>query len=273
MRTIVHLSDLHFGRVDPALVEPCIEAVHQAKPNVVVISGDLTQRARTHQFLEAKQFLERLPTPQIVVPGNHDVPLYDVIRRFARPFSKYKRNISHDLEPYYEDSEMAVVGLNTAHGFTIESGRAKPKLVARARERLCRVPDGLLKIVVTHHPFDLPHAVEERHIVRGAVSALAELVHCGADIFLAGHIHLFHSGLTTRRYRVPGNAALIIQAGTGLSTRTRGEVNAFNVIHADAKRLELQRFSWSPEQKKFTMAWSEWFRETETGWMSDANAA
>jgi len=76
-----------------------------------------------------------------------------------------------------------------------------------------------------------------------------------------------------RRYRVPGNAALIIQAGTGLSTRTRGEVNAFNLIHADTKRLELQRFSWSPEQQKFTMAWSEWFHETETGWTSAEKAA
>jgi len=273
MRTIVHLSDLHFGRVDPALVDPCVEAVHQAKPDVVVVSGDLTQRARTYQFMEAKQFLDRLPTPQIIVPGNHDVPLYDVVRRLVRPFSKYRANITHDLEPYYEDSEMAIVGLNTAHGFTIESGRAKPRLVARAKERLCRVPNQLLKVVVTHHPFDLPHAVEERHLVRGAVSAMAELVRCGADVFLAGHVHLFHSGLTTRRYRAAGNAALIIQAGTGLSTRTRGEVNAFNVIRADAKHLELKRFSWSPEQNRFAISWSECFRETESGWTPDSKAA
>ena len=85
MKKIVHLSDLHFGRIDPALVEPLAEAVNETAPTLVVVSGDLTQRARSQQFKEAREFLDRLPRPQVVVPGNHDVPLYDVLSRFARP--------------------------------------------------------------------------------------------------------------------------------------------------------------------------------------------
>jgi 3',5'-cyclic AMP phosphodiesterase CpdA len=273
MRTIVHLSDLHFGRVDPALVDPCVEAVHATRPDVVVVSGDLTQRARTHQFVVAKQFLDRLPRPQIVIPGNHDVPLYDLVSRFARPFAKYKRIISSDLEPRYEDAEIALLGLNTAHGFTIEGGRATPAIIARVRERLCAVPEHVIKIIVTHHPFDLPSGVHEKHLLRGAVNAMAELVHCGTDIFLAGHIHLFHSGLSTRRYKVPGNAALIIQAGTGLSTRTRGEANTFNILRVSTTRLQLQRCAWSAPDQRFTLIWTEHFHKTATGWAPESKAA
>src|SRR5947209_17508821 len=114
MRKIVHLSDLHFGRVDDRMVGPLAEAVRDAGPSVVVVSGDLTQRARSRQFQEARAFLDSLPHPQVVVPGNHDVPLWDVLARFRAPLEKFRRYISDDLEPFYEDGEMVVAGLNTA---------------------------------------------------------------------------------------------------------------------------------------------------------------
>ena len=109
MRTLVHLSDLHFGRVDAQLLEPLRAAVVAARPELVVVSGDLTQRARTSEFEQARRYLDRLPQPQIVIPGNHDVPLYRVWERFLSPLGKYRRHIQRDLEPSFVDAEIAVL--------------------------------------------------------------------------------------------------------------------------------------------------------------------
>jgi len=114
LRTILHVSDLHFGRIDPATLEPLLAAAKEIRPHVVVVSGDLTQRARAWQFREARDFLAALPQPQVVVPGNHDVPLYNVALRFADPLANYRRYITDDLEPFYRDDEIAVAGINTA---------------------------------------------------------------------------------------------------------------------------------------------------------------
>jgi 3',5'-cyclic AMP phosphodiesterase CpdA len=100
VRKILHVSDLHFGRIDPATLDPLRKTAERLKPDLVVVSGDLTQRARAWQFREARDYLATLPKPQLVVPGNHDVPLYDVVSRFLRPLSNYRRYISEDLEPW-----------------------------------------------------------------------------------------------------------------------------------------------------------------------------
>jgi 3',5'-cyclic AMP phosphodiesterase CpdA len=114
MRTIVHLSDIHFGSVDTSVLGPLKETVKQIKPDLVAVSGDLTQRARSSQFIAARAFLDSLPKPQIVVPGNHDVPLYNVFSRFLTGLDKYRRYITDDLQPAYIDEEIAVFGVNTA---------------------------------------------------------------------------------------------------------------------------------------------------------------
>jgi len=266
MRTIAHLSDLHFGRVDPLLIEPCLRAVVDAGPDLVVVSGDLTQRARSHQFAEAREFLEKLPKPLIVIPGNHDVPLHNVYGRIAAPFAKYRRLISDDLEPTYVDGEIAVTSINTAHAMTLRGGgRIARASVLRACERLKSWGDGLLKVVVTHHPFDLPPLVKEHQLVRGAESAMAALAECGADLFLAGHLHVVHTELTTRRYKIPGWTGLIVQASTGLSTRRRmGEANAFNVLRSSAQDIRIETVGWDGE--KFSALKTQRFCRKQRGW-------
>ncbi|HJQ34399.1 MAG TPA: metallophosphoesterase [Pyrinomonadaceae bacterium] len=267
MKKIVHLSDLHFGRIDPALVSPLAEAVNEAAPTVVVVSGDLTQRARSHQFEEAREFLDRLPHPQVVVPGNHDVPLYDVVSRFARPLDKYRRFISEDVEPVYEDEEMVVAGVNTARSLTRKYGRVNEEQVARLREHLCKYPDTVLKVVVTHHPFDVPSGADEREIVGRAQMAMEALAACGADLLLAGHMHVSHAGRTAERYRIQGHSALFVQAGTATSTRGRGEANSFNVIRLKHPHIQVERRIWKPEAGAFARANAETFRHTAgEGW-------
>jgi 3',5'-cyclic AMP phosphodiesterase CpdA len=276
MRTIAHLSDLHFGRIDPALVEPLVASITEARPSVVAVSGDLTQRARSTQFREAREFLDRLPrVPQIVVPGNHDVPLWNAFKRFAQPLDNFRRYITDDLAPFYSDVEVAVVGINTARSLTIKYGRINEQQVARVRELLCEIDESVTKIVVTHHPFDLPEGYDENEIVGRARMAMETLAACGADLLLAGHLHVGHTGQTAKRYRVSGHSALVVQAGTATSTRVRGELNSFNLIRIKHPHVNVVRYTFKLDEKTFAPASSEHFQHTSDGWqrLSDEAAA
>ena len=267
MRTLVHLSDLHFGRVDKRLLAPLISTVTEINPDLVAVSGDLTQRARSQQFREARAFLDALPQPQIVVPGNHDVPLHNVFTRFARPLDKYKRHITDDLQPVYLDDEIVVVGVNTARSLTIKGGRINEDQVARVREQLCRPDDQLVKTVVTHHPFDLPEGYHDRDLVGRSQMAMTGLADCGADLFLAGHLHISHTGHTAKRYNIRGHSALVVQAGTASSTRGRGEANSFNVIRIDRPDITVETLMWDESSSTFAISGKENFRHTSEGWV------
>ena len=141
MRTIVHLSDLHFGRLDERIIGPLVERITSFQPSLIAVSGDLTQRARRRQFQQASAFLERLPFAKLVVPGNHDVPLFNVAARLVDPFGGYRRWISTDLEPAYIDGEVAVIGLNSARALiTGGRGRLNLRQVEAAVERLRPLP-------------------------------------------------------------------------------------------------------------------------------------
>ena len=266
MRTIVHLSDIHFGHIHLPVVEPLIEAVNRIRPNLIAVSGDLTQRAHSRQFIEARAFLDRLPKPQIVVPGNHDVPLYNVFARFINPLRKYQRYITHDLAPFYHDDEIAVLGVNTARSFTIKGGRVNEGQVAWMREKLCAFDQKVVKVVVTHHPFDLPEGHDESDLVGRARMAMERLASCGADMFLAGHLHVSHTTHSASRYKIAGYSALVVQAGTATSSRGRGEANSFNVIHIERPHIEVERFEWQPDHAGFTLANTEHFKHTTDGW-------
>jgi 3',5'-cyclic AMP phosphodiesterase CpdA len=267
MRTLVHLSDVHFGRVDKQIVAPLIKAVSEINPDLVAVSGDLTQRARSQEFLEARAFLDALPQPQIVVPGNHDVPLHNVFARLLQPLEKYKRFITGDLQPVYADEEIVVVGVNTARSLAIKGGRINEEQVAGIREKLCGSPEELVKMVVTHHPFDLPEGHSDRGLVGRAQMAMIELADCGADLFLAGHLHVGHTGHTAKRYNIRGHSALVVQAGTASSTRARGEANSFNVIRIERPNISVERLTWQPESASFVVSSQESFRHTSDGWI------
>ena len=265
MRTLVHLSDLHFGRVDYALLEPVRNTVRELKPDVVVISGDLTQRARSAQFKEAREFLDTLPKPQIIVPGNHDIPLHNVYTRFFQALDKYKRYITDDLEPFYSDQEIAVLGLNTARSLTVKDGRINEEQIGAIRERLCPFPDEVTKIIVTHHPFDLPEGHNDVLVGRAEL-AMEAIARCGADVLLAGHLHVSHTGESSARYKIAGHSALIVSAGTATSTRGRGETNSFNVLRVKHPFINVERLSWQAERAAFTTSSNEHFRHTPHGW-------
>ena len=266
MRTVVHLSDLHFGRTDDTLLDPLVSAIRALAPDVIAVSGDLTQRARSAQFQAARAFLDLLPPPKIIVPGNHDVPLYNVFRRFFRPLERYRRYITDDLQPYYADEEIAVLGINTARSLTFKGGRINPDQIAAAQQRLCSLSPEIVKIIVTHHPFDLPAGYPSSERVGRAKLAMDMLFSCKCDLLLAGHLHASEADITPMRFVDREHGAIIVQAGTATSTRGRGETNSFNAIAIERQRIDVRRYAWVPRARAFQHVSSETFARTAGGW-------
>lgn len=265
LKTLLHLSDLHFGRVNASLVEPLVAAAHALAPDLVVVSGDFTQRARRLEYRAARAFLGRMPEPKLVVPGNHDIPLWDVVRRFASPLGRYRHYISRELKPFYHDQEIAVLGINTARSLTSEYGRINQQQIEQARASFAGVGPEVVKVVVTHHPFDLPPGSHSRLVGR-APMAMRGLAEAGVDLLLAGHLHLQHTGLTAQRYQIEGHSALVVQAGTTTSTRGRGEVNSFNVIRIRRPEIKIEHYLWQPPRQKFELSVSEQFVREGAVW-------
>ncbi len=251
MRTIAHISDVHFGREDPAIVEGLLTAVAAAEPDVVVVSGDLTQRARKKQFWAAREFLLELPrVPQIVIPGNHDISLTSLVDRAFKPFKRYKKFITSDLEPFYTDNEVAISGINTVRLATVNDGRIKPRVVKVACEQLEGAGTGKARVVVTHHPMDVKPGDWKQRTVSKSKDAMKKFGEVGVDLFLSGHLHVGRTIATSARYKFKGYSAVVVHAGTAVSTRRRGQANAWNIVRvegvgADRGIIEIQPMQWN----------------------------
>lgn len=249
MPRLIHLSDLHFGAHDPRLVQGVAERADHEKPDLVVISGDFTQRARTDQFKEACRFLTRLKDAGhevLGVPGNHDVPLYDVLRRFLSPLTRYKRYIDDTLCPYHELDGAAVLGINTARSLTFKDGRISHEQMAFIRATFERARTDF-RILVTHHPlFALPvgDTGERGKAIGRQELALDAIADAGVDLLLAGHNHRA-STHSARDLATRAGPALVIQAGTATSTRLRDEEQSFNRIDVAGDRVTLTVQAWN----------------------------
>jgi 3',5'-cyclic AMP phosphodiesterase CpdA len=270
LRIVAHLSDLHFGRIDAAVLPPLVAAVTAANPHLVVISGDLTQRAHRREFIAARALLDRLPSPQLIVPGNHDVPLYDLVDRWLAPLRNYRRYITGDLEPFYADAEIAALGLNSARSNTLKNGRINRDQIARGAQKLDACAAGILRIVVTHHPFDFSVGEENAKVIGRAAMAMAGFSQSRVDMVLSGHLH--HSDVSDGSARYAGRSVLLVQAGTATSTRRRGEVNAFNLIRLDGSRAAIESHAFEAGRGDFHMVSSRAFQRGEKGWLEMAGS-
>ena len=268
MRTIIHISDLHFGKTKPSFEKALKEVIEERSPDLIIVSGDITQRATASQFRLAHKFLSSFAAPVFLVPGNHDVPLYSIWRRFYRPYALYRKYISQDLEPQFEDEEMLVVGINTVRITKTIEGRVNKKQIDRVKSILDikRLPK--LKIIVSHHPFNMPVGHLKRPLARARLFWKSHM-DSGIDLVLSGHLHNTLARYSDRAYKLSTSGPLFIQAGTALSTRYRWEANSFNVLTLSAEQITIDRYEFEKDKKVFAVKKVEHFIKKDKAWLRD----
>lgn len=227
MTVLLHLSDTHFGTEQPLVLEALATLAAQQQPDVVVLSGDITQRAKPKQFETAKAFMDRLGGPAVVIPGNHDIALFDLWARLTRPYGRFTHAFGPDLEPVYNALDCLVVGVNTTRARRHKHGEVSASQIARVARLLTAATPQQLRVVVVHQPAAVPFADEQNNLLRGHATATRVWAEAGADLVLGGHIHLPFTmaveGLARRLW--------VVQAGTAVSTRTRpGVPNSVNLL-------------------------------------------
>ena len=229
MTRVAHLSDLHFGRERSAVTEGLLSDLHAQRPDLIVITGDLTERAFHWQFRKARGFLDRLPCPWVATPGNHDVPLLPLDERLHRPRARFARYIDPAPTPVRQAGEAWVAGLCTAHGATWKDGRIAPDLLDEVCALIQAAPAGARRLVIAHHPFLPPPDAPDYRLVDGWEGGLRRLSAAGANIVLGGHIH--------RAYAVDAAVELgldrpliVVQAPTAISPHLRDRPNGYNLL-------------------------------------------
>ncbi len=251
MATIVHISDLHFGWPYVEEVgEAVLRTIEAERPDAVVISGDLVQRGDwRHMWEAAKAWLRRLTRPALVVPGNHDIPLWNPLRRFLAPFARYRRYVARETDPVLHVPGAVIAGISTPRPWTLDLGYIAHRQLERVRRALVAAPPRAVRVVALHHGL-LPQreAGRVRHHVRGHVRAVRHLIAAGVRLVLSGHNHYPY----VQEIRTPEGASLIVaQAGTACSRRFNGasgcERNSLNVVRTRGRAIEIEtRFYEGP---------------------------
>lgn len=239
MSLLLHMSDSHFGTERAPVLEALRQLVHERRPALVVLSGDLTQRARPAQFAAARAFVASLPAPFLAIPGNHDIPLYALATRLRAPYARYCAAFGEELEPAWSSPEWVVLGVNTTRWWRHKQGEVSPAQIERVAARLRQAAPGQLRVVVVHQPMAVIEASDRGNLLRGHAQAADAWAAAGAQLVLGGHIHLPY----VRPLPEPGGRPLwVVQAGTAVSHRVRGGIpNSVNVLHrvaADACAAE-----------------------------------
>jgi 3',5'-cyclic AMP phosphodiesterase CpdA len=267
LKNIVHISDLHFGTVEKNIEDGIISDINNLAPDLLIVSGDLTQRARKSQYRKAKNFLDRLNYRKIVIPGNHDIPLFNIFARFVFPLTNYINIITPDLSPYYIDDTIAVAGINTARSLTWKSGRISVEQINFLKQKLCSLDDSIFKVVVTHHPFIPPPGDLGIKLVGRSARALQIIDKCSVDLLLAGHLHQGYDGDVRPFYPSHNSSIISVQAGTAISNRVREDPNAYNFIRADKNEMIISIREWNGHKfqavrtSRYYKSRGEWLKE------------
>jgi 3',5'-cyclic AMP phosphodiesterase CpdA len=224
---LLQVSDTHFGTEQAPVVDALITLSAAQRPDLLVLSGDITQRARRAQFCSARDFVRRLGAPLLAIPGNHDLPLFDLVSRLHRPYARYREAFGDDLEPVHSSPDLLVVGVNTTRWYRHENGEVSERQIARVAASLANATAGQLRVVVVHQPVAVPGADDVHNLLRGRSAALQRWAAAGADLVMGGHIHL------PCVIALPGLARPMwaVQAGTAVSWRVRdGQPNSVNLL-------------------------------------------
>lgn len=258
MTVLLQISDTHFGTEQPPVVEALVRLAREQAPDLVVLSGDITQRARRKQFRAARAFVDRLGVAALLaIPGNHDIPLFNVAARLFYPYANYSREFGIELEPVFESDQLLVITLNTTRFYRHTDGEVSIEQIERVAQRLEQAVPTQLRIVVTHQPVAVTRAQDETNLLHGRLQAIQRWAQAGADLILGGHIHLpyvlaLHQQVTELPHRL-----WAIQAGTAVSSRVRHEVgNSVNLIRyygqaAQRREAVIERWDYVKSEQNF----------------------
>lgn len=258
---LLHVSDLHFGHHDPVLAEGFADDINAQHPDLIVASGDFTQIGSKAEFEQAREFLDKLQAPVFAVPGNHDVPALNIFRRFLDPYGLYRRYISQDLEPVVEMGGVALVGMRTSRRARLEwnwgHGTISRSQLEDLDERFATVSPDAVRVIVAHHPLLFPTEpmIQKTKRVKRADDALEVFAGLGVRLVLSGHFHLSyvrkHEPKSAAREGQPMGLSksvvapiLVAQASSAISTRLRGEPNAYNLIDISATAISVTVREW-----------------------------
>ena len=255
MSLVVQISDPHFGTERAGVVDALHASILSLRPDLVILSGDVTQRARRAQFAAARRFVDGYARPTLVVPGNHDVPLFNLFARLFDPFGNYRRVFGDDLEPVFEGDGLLALGVNTVRPYRHTVGEVSDAQIDRVSRRLREATDAQLRIVVTHQPV---HVIREKDIENLLVNherAIAAWAGAGADLVLGGHIHLPYVRPLDNDGRKLLRPLWAVQAGTALSTRIReGISNSFHAIRRErADTCIVEQWDYDEATRRFVV--------------------
>jgi 3',5'-cyclic AMP phosphodiesterase CpdA len=240
---VLQISDTHFGTEQPWVMEALTCLVREQRPSLLVLSGDITQRARTGQFRAARAFIDRLNTPWLALPGNHDIPLFNLWARWRSPWAGFTAAFGPELAPIHRSADLLVLGVNTTRAHRHRHGEVSQPQIEWVAQQLRQASPAQLRVVVGHQPLAVPRAGEARHLLRGHAAALRHWASSGADLVLGGHIHLPY----VQEVRGQARPMWVVQAGTALSTRLRhGVPNSVNLLrwgeHAPASHCLVEQW-------------------------------
>jgi 3',5'-cyclic AMP phosphodiesterase CpdA len=269
MSVLLHISDTHFGTEQRPVMDALGRLSRELVPDVLVVSGDITQRARRAQFRAARDFVASLAAPAtLVIPGNHDIPLFNLPARLFAPYGGYRRAFGRDLEPSLEAANLLVLCVRTTRRYRHVDGEVSGAQIERVAQRLRAARPEQLRIVVTHQPVHVIRVEDEKNLLHGHEAAIRGWCEAGADLVLSGHIHLPY--VRPLGERIPGlpRATWIANAGTAVSSRVRHEApNSVNVVRwaisPPRRRCTVERWDYASDAASFhvrertEMAWAE----------------
>jgi 3',5'-cyclic AMP phosphodiesterase CpdA len=229
---LLQISDPHFGTEQPAVVKALRGLVDRLEPDLLVLSGDITQRARSSQFAAAAEFVRSLPIPHVLaIPGNHDIPLFDLATRLLDPYAGFRKAFGDDLSPRFSAPDCLVLGVNTTRRYRHVNGEISEEQCRLVSAELERASPEQLRIVVLHQPVAVPRAAEQHNVAHGSVAAVRGWSAAGADVILAGHIHLPFVLPLHELMRPLPRPIWAVNAGTAVSSRIRHDAgNSVNVL-------------------------------------------
>lgn len=259
MSCLLQISDPHFGTEQPEVLQALERLAHALAPELVVLSGDITQRATVAQFAAARAFADRLGAPVLAIPGNHDIPLFQLAARVFAPYARYRRAFGDDLEPVFDSPRWLVAAVNTTRWYRHEDGAVSPAQVERVARLLEAASPTQLRVVVTHQPVMVTRTRDLGNRLHGREEAVARWCAAGADMILGGHIHLPFVRPLHDAFAGCARTAWAIQAGTAVSRRVRaGHPNSINVVRSDIaegpRACRVERWDYVARDKAFGCA-------------------